>query len=168
MQYFEDIELEQPIKGGSYELTESEIIEFAKKWDPLPFHIDKEAAEQTVYGGLIASGVHLSCVSCRCAHDLEEQQAVIAALGAESKSGAPGRHFDIRNQGNRKERIRIAAQRWHRCIPTLPEEPKSNHCSRDKSHVDSRETKRVVFRKEGRGRNAGCPGTPRTDPGVRY
>ncbi len=38
MQYFEDIELDQPLKGGTYELTESEIVEFAKKWDPFPIH----------------------------------------------------------------------------------------------------------------------------------
>ena len=50
MQYFEDIELDQPLKGGTYELTESEIVEFAKKWDPFPIHIDKEAAELSMHG----------------------------------------------------------------------------------------------------------------------
>ena len=54
--YFEDIE-----PGGVYELgtrtvTESEIVAFAREWDPQPFHTDPEAAKESVFGGLIASG----------------------------------------------------------------------------------------------------------------
>lgn len=37
-------------------LSEDEIIKFANQWDMQPFHVDKEAAEKTIYGGLIASG----------------------------------------------------------------------------------------------------------------
>ena len=95
MQYFEDIELDVPLRGGTYELTESEIVAFAKKWDPFPFHIDAVAAENTIFGGLTASGLHLMCVCCRCAHELEEQQAVIAALGTESRIRNPGRPGDV-------------------------------------------------------------------------
>ena len=56
--YFEDIE-----PGGVYELgtrtvTESEIVAFAREWDPQPFHTDPEAAKGSVFGGLIASGWH--------------------------------------------------------------------------------------------------------------
>jgi len=56
--YFEDIE-----PGGVYELgtrtvTESEIVAFAREWDPQPFHTDPEAAKESVFGGLIASGWH--------------------------------------------------------------------------------------------------------------
>ncbi len=135
MQYFEDIELEQPIKGGSYELTESEIIEFAKKWDPLPFHIDKEAAEQTVYGGLIASGVHLSCVSCRCAHDQEEQQAVIAALGAESRNRNPGRPGDILTFETRAIEKRESESRPNAGIVVY------QHCLKNQNQITVLETK---------------------------
>ena len=41
-------------KGGS--LSEAEIMEFAGKYDPQPFHIDKAAAKRSIFGGLIASG----------------------------------------------------------------------------------------------------------------
>ena len=39
MKYFDDIEIGRVQTSTRYELTESEIIEFAKKWDPIPFHI---------------------------------------------------------------------------------------------------------------------------------
>ena len=41
-------------RGGS--LSEAEIMEFASKYDPQPFHIDKAAAKKSIFGGLIASG----------------------------------------------------------------------------------------------------------------
>jgi acyl dehydratase len=43
---------------GSIEVSQSEIIEFARQYDPQPMHIDPNAASFTIYGGLIASGWH--------------------------------------------------------------------------------------------------------------
>lgn len=44
---------------NSYSVTEEEVIEVASRWDPQPFHVDKEAAKQSIFGGLTASSVHL-------------------------------------------------------------------------------------------------------------
>ncbi|MBI3502018.1 MAG: hypothetical protein HY063_09505 [Bacteroidetes bacterium] len=44
---------------GEIILSEEDIIEFAKQFDPLDFHIDKEAAKKTIFKGLIASGPHV-------------------------------------------------------------------------------------------------------------
>lgn len=44
---------------GKLSLTESEIIEYAKVFDPLEFHIDKEAAKRSIFGSLVASGPHI-------------------------------------------------------------------------------------------------------------
>src|ERR1041385_3687857 len=44
---------------GEIILSEEDIIEFAKHFDPLDFHIDKEAAKKTIFRGLIASGPHV-------------------------------------------------------------------------------------------------------------
>ena len=44
---------------GEIVLSEQEIIDFAKAYDPLDFHINKEAAEKTIFRGLIASGPHI-------------------------------------------------------------------------------------------------------------
>jgi len=47
---------------GSYTFTPEEIIEFARKYDPQPFHLDAEAARKSVFGGLCASGWHTTAV----------------------------------------------------------------------------------------------------------
>ena len=55
--YFEDFTEGQVIELGTIpSLTEEEIITFARQWDPQPFHTDPEAAKESIYGGLIASG----------------------------------------------------------------------------------------------------------------
>ncbi|HYC41483.1 MAG TPA: MaoC family dehydratase [Noviherbaspirillum sp.] len=56
--YFEDFEPGKTIDVGSRTVSEEEIIEFATKYDPQPFHVDKAAAEKSMYGGIIASGWH--------------------------------------------------------------------------------------------------------------
>lgn len=61
--YFEDVAEGDVREFGSFTLTEAEIIEFGEKYDPQPFHVDPEAAEDSLYGGLIASGWH-TAVSC--------------------------------------------------------------------------------------------------------
>ncbi|MFQ0813516.1 dehydratase [Brucella anthropi] len=47
---------------GSYRFTAEEIIDFARKYDPQPFHLDAEAAKESVFGGLCASGWHTTAV----------------------------------------------------------------------------------------------------------
>ena len=58
MQYFEDIPVGQKHAFGRYEVTREEVLEFARKYDPQPFHLDDEAAAQTHFGRLSASGCH--------------------------------------------------------------------------------------------------------------
>lgn len=58
MQYFEDLEVGGVSRFGSYEVTREEVIEFASKYDPQPFHLDDEAAAKTHFGRLSASGWH--------------------------------------------------------------------------------------------------------------
>ena len=54
--FLEDLYLGQKFTTDPVTISESEIIAFAEKYDPQPFHIDKDSAEKSVYGGLIASG----------------------------------------------------------------------------------------------------------------
>lgn len=58
IQYFEDLAEGDEREMGSFTFTEAEIIEFAEEFDPLPFHIDPDIAEESIFGGLIASGYH--------------------------------------------------------------------------------------------------------------
>ena len=55
---FEQFEVGQVREFGAYEVTEEEIIEFASKYDAQFFHLDKEAAKESLFGGLCASGWH--------------------------------------------------------------------------------------------------------------
>ncbi|MCH4541679.1 dehydratase [Ochrobactrum sp. POC9] len=54
--------LGQNLVIGSYTFTPEEIIDFARKYDPQPFHLDAEAAKKSVFGGLCASGWHTTAV----------------------------------------------------------------------------------------------------------
>jgi acyl dehydratase len=56
--YFEDFTAGESIELGSRTITEDEIIAFARQYDPQPFHLDREAAKQSIFGGLVASGWH--------------------------------------------------------------------------------------------------------------
>ena len=55
---FEDFEPGQVFELGSRAVTEEEIVDFARRFDPQPFHLDPEQARASVFGGLIASGWH--------------------------------------------------------------------------------------------------------------
>ncbi|MEJ2174669.1 MAG: MaoC family dehydratase [bacterium] len=50
---------------GSHQFTAQEIIDFGRQFDPQPFHVDPEAAGESLYGEHIASGWHTCCVAMR-------------------------------------------------------------------------------------------------------
>ncbi len=56
--YFEDYIVGDEIEFGETTVDEQELLEFAQKFDPQPFHLDHEAAAQTHFGGLVTSGWH--------------------------------------------------------------------------------------------------------------
>ena len=58
MQYFEDIAVGTKARFGSYQVTREEVMDFASRYDPQPFHLSDEAAARTHFGRLSASGWH--------------------------------------------------------------------------------------------------------------
>jgi acyl dehydratase len=56
--YWEDFKTGERESIGSVVVDKDEVIEFASRYDPQPFHVDEKAARQSIYGGLIASGWH--------------------------------------------------------------------------------------------------------------
>jgi acyl dehydratase len=80
--YFEDVVVGQTERFGRYEVTAKEIVEYARQFDPQPFHVDEEAAKQSMFEGLIASGWHTGAMFIRmiCDHALP-QAATMGALG---------------------------------------------------------------------------------------
>ena len=83
MQYFEDIEVGRTASFGSYAVTREEVMDFAAKYDPQPFHLSDEAAAQTHFGRLSASGWHTCAMvmSMVVANLKENQQAGLGSPG---------------------------------------------------------------------------------------
>ena len=96
LEHYEDIKLRQKYRSREYHLTEQEIIDFAKAWDPQPFHIDPEAAKKTRFGGLFASGLHLIAISTKLANEKVPKTAFVAGLGTNKLQVlTPGRPGDL-------------------------------------------------------------------------
>lgn len=58
MQYFEDIAVGAKASFGSYQVTRDEVMDFAARYDPQPFHLSDDAAARTHFGRISASGWH--------------------------------------------------------------------------------------------------------------
>ncbi|THE65994.1 MaoC family dehydratase [Salinadaptatus halalkaliphilus] len=80
MRYYEDIEIGETDEFGEYHVTKEEIIEFAEQYDPQPFHTDEEAAKESAFGELIASGWHTASICMRMLADGPIQKR--AGMGA--------------------------------------------------------------------------------------
>jgi acyl dehydratase len=80
--YFEDFEPGQVLELGSHLVTEDEIVSFAREFDPQPFHVDPDAAAESIFGGLIASGWHTNAMWMRLYVD--------SMLGRAASMGSPG------------------------------------------------------------------------------
>jgi len=85
MQYFEDLEVGQTTQFGSYEVTREEVIEFARKYDPQPFHLSDEAAARTHFGRLAASGWHTCAMAMAviARHVVDNEQAGLGSPGVD-------------------------------------------------------------------------------------
>ena len=78
--YFEDYVPGSVHEFGSIAVEEAEMINFARRFDPQPFHIDPEAAKQSLFGGLIASGWHTASLAMRLLVD--HYISHVASLGS--------------------------------------------------------------------------------------
>ncbi len=81
--YLEDVTIGDKESAGPYELTRDEIISFAARYDPEPFHTDEQAAASSIFGGLTASSAHLFAIAYALSHLRERRLAVLAGLGIE-------------------------------------------------------------------------------------
>lgn len=81
--YFEDFTVGDQHPSIDYSVDKEEVIEFAKKWDPQPWHIDEQMAEASMFGGLTACSAHIFSVFCATSQNWLEPgtQHVVASLG---------------------------------------------------------------------------------------
>ena len=85
MQYFEDLEVGKPQRFGRYEVTREEVLGFARKYDPQPFHLSDEEAARTYFGRLAASGWHTAAMAMAMIVEnlTRNQQAGLGAAGVD-------------------------------------------------------------------------------------
>jgi len=83
MLHYEDIEVGAVRRFGNKLVTREEVVDFAGKYDPQPFHLDDEAAAETYFGRLSASGWHTGSMAMRMMVDnmKENQQAGLGSPG---------------------------------------------------------------------------------------
>ena len=103
MRYYEDIEVGETREFGEYHVTKEEIIEFAERYDPQPFHTDVEAAKDSAFGELVASGWHTAAMCMRMLADGPlEERATMGARGVDElrwkRPVRPGDTLSIRSE----------------------------------------------------------------------
>lgn len=117
MRYFEDFEEGTSVESTDhFILTEENIIQFCKEWDPAPFHVDKEMAAKLPLGVLFTSSVHLLSICMKLSHSFPgEPPMVIAALGWDqikfASVGCPGDTLRLVSRMSGKRRSKSNPQR---------------------------------------------------------
>ena len=83
MRYFEDVTVGSTARFGSYAVTREEVVDFATRYDPQPFHLSDEAAAATHFGRLSASGWHTCAMamSMMVANMKTQEQAGLGSPG---------------------------------------------------------------------------------------
>ncbi len=104
MIYFEDLEVGRQTLFGSCEVSREEVLEFARRYDPQPFHLSDEAAAKTYFGRLSASGWHTCAMTMGviARHVVGEEQAGLGSPGIDElrwlKPVYPGDTLTVRGE----------------------------------------------------------------------
>jgi acyl dehydratase len=104
MIYFEDCEVGAETLFGHYDVTREEVLDFARKYDPQPFHLSDEAAAKTHFGRLAASGWHTCAMTMAviARHVVDTQQAGLGSPGIDElrwlKPVYPGDRLTVRGK----------------------------------------------------------------------
>lgn len=95
MKWYEDFEVGETEELGTHLFTAEEIVDFAKDFDPQPFHLSDEAAAKSLFGRLAASGWHTASIFMKLnVAGFERQAAERRARGDEADVGGPSPGFE--------------------------------------------------------------------------
>ena len=85
MKYFDDVELGDETVFGHYDVTRDEVLEFARKYDPQPFHLSDEEAAKTHFGRIAASGWHTCAMTMAviARYVVDDEQAGLGSPGVD-------------------------------------------------------------------------------------
>jgi acyl dehydratase len=104
MIYFEDLQVGAETCFGSYDVTREEVLDFARKYDPQPFHLSDEEAAKTHFGRLAASGWHTCAMTMAviARSVVDDQQAGLGSPGVDElrwlKPVYPGDTLHVRGR----------------------------------------------------------------------
>ncbi len=131
MRYFEDVEVGAETVFGDYDVTREEVLEFARKYDPQPFHLSDEEAAKTHFGRIAASGWHTCAMTMAviARYVVKDEQAGLGSPGVDElrwlKPVYPGDRLTVRGS----------------VVDTTP--------SRSKPHIGTIRTRTVVSNQDG-------------------
>ena len=104
MIYWEDLQVGAETEFGHYDVTREEVLEFARKYDPQPFHLSDEEAAKTHFGRIAASGWHTTAMSMAviARHVVADEQAGLGSPGIDElrwlKPVYPGDRLTVRGE----------------------------------------------------------------------
>ncbi|PWU05140.1 MAG: dehydratase [Bacteroidetes bacterium] len=93
--FLENLSIGQEFVSREYPLDAEQIISFASQYDPQPFHMDPEAAQNSFFKGLVASGWHTASVSMRLMVETMHFSGGVIGLGGEISWPRPTRAQDV-------------------------------------------------------------------------
>lgn len=96
--FYEDLAVGDRFGGTTYTVPAGEMLDFSRKWDPRPVHLDRDAAAAAGFGDVIASGAYTTAILTLLFMRAREQagnHAVIAVLGVHNQMPNPVRAGDV-------------------------------------------------------------------------
>lgn len=126
--YFDDLVVGQKFVSGTHQLDEGQIKAFAKQFDPQPFHVDAQAAHETFFQGLVASGWHTAAITMRLL--VESDMSIAGGLigaGAELNWPKPTRPDALLHVEAEVIELKPSRSRPDRGIATIRSETRNQH-----------------------------------------
>ncbi len=126
--FFDDLRVGQRFISGTHLIDEEQIIAFAKQFDPQPFHVDPEAAKETVFHGHVASGWHTAAITMRLlvTSGLSIEGGLVGA-GAEVNWPRPTRPGFVLRVETEVTELRPSRSRPDIGLATIRSETKNQH-----------------------------------------
>lgn len=115
----EDLAVGDEFRSGEHAVDEAQIIEYARAFDPQPFHLDASEAESSFFGGLAASGWHTASITMRLLVDSVPIGNGVIGAGGEIAWPRPTRPTDVLHVVSTIREIRPSRSRPDRGIVTM-------------------------------------------------
>ncbi|MFU1983780.1 MaoC family dehydratase [Bordetella hinzii] len=141
--YLEDLAVGDSFISGEYTITRAEIIDFAQRYDPQPFHLSEEAARHSLFAGLAASGWHTAAVSMRLLVQSLPLAGGVIGAGGEISWPRPTRPGDVLRVRSEIVQIVPSRSKPDRAIVLLQSETLNQNAEVAQRFV----SKLVVFRR---------------------